>query len=681
MNNKLTALMLLLATAVLSFLPTEIRGDETVPSDAPTTAKGAAPNELSAELPGKGSGQIRGVVTDDCGVPFTNAFVMTDNGMLAHTGKDGVFSFHKLSDAKYSVKTVALGMEDSISPGISIVNGETASVCIAMEKSKTPCGLVAGCVKDKATGAKIPAYFELRDSAGPIRWFDVTGNPYGGRDDVAPGVWHQKNRRYWTSGDFAFSARPGKLQVAVKVDGYVPSIVTMEVQAKKKNYLEIEMSRLFEPSSEGWFKGDFHAHGFHGENIYTVNIPFIAFILRAEGYRWFYLSSRFNNDGLKVDNASIALQQRGEDLFLALNSEYPKTTGGHVGNVGIDPPEKALPYPNYSNMEAIKTDIIAKGGAAIPVHPLCGHMRYRELPFTLLGAPEFICGFDFYTSWNAKSERLWADFLNRGYKLCRTATSDAAFDLGRSPGTMGATFINPEGGVLNRESIVSAFKKGRTTISWDGALLIFKIDGRTCGETFPSGQKAKKASIALHYIPKAKVIINVSRNGMPFKQLSAVVPPSGKAYCEFDVIEKEKAWYSAMCSIDGKPDKVIAASSPFYFGDWKTPAPVTAKIEMHVFDANTKAPLTAEIEIIDAGKTITFLNAENGKLLVEARLFQRLRAKAKGYKPMEKSILGAKEISSFISSLSEEDLLDWDQYEKGRALLKHVKVDLPMEQK
>jgi hypothetical protein len=641
-----------------------------------------AADQSPAQFLGKGLGQIQGVVVDQAGAAVAHAWVLSDHGLVSQTAQDGTFAFQGLSDGKYAVKALALGMEESLTPGISVSAAATANLRIVMQPSQTPGAIVSGRVTDKATGVCVPAVLEINDSTGPRRWFDVAGNPYGGRTDVPSKVWHQKNKRFWTTGQFAFLATPGELQVTVRSDGYRPLTLTRRIQSSQSASLEIEIERLFDPAALGWFKGDFHAHAVHGEKLYQVNIPLIAFILRAERYHWFYLSSSFNNDGLQVDNRAIACQEgQRNSLFLALNSEYPKTGGGHVGNIGIDPPQTPQHYPDYSNVETIKANIADQGGVAVPVHPLQGHMRNKELPFDLLGAPELIAGFDFYASWKATSENTWTMLLNRGYRLCRTATSDTAFDLGRTPGTMGATFIHPATGQLNRESIVTAVKEGKTTLSWDGALLIFEIDGRVCGEIFSSGPEARKATLSLHYAPGVKTVVHVTRNGQPFKQFAATVPGSGRLDWTFDLVEQQKAWYTAVCWQEDKSQQAIAASSPFYFGDWETPHPVVAKIEAHVFDADTSEPLDAEIALLDSGKLVASFKAKDGKASLDARVFHRLKASAPGHTSQEASILGTPAILSFISALSEDDLQHWESYEKAAELLKNVKIELPLKRK
>jgi hypothetical protein len=625
-------------------------------------------------------GSISARVLSPDGTPLSGVFAMSDDGRFASSDAAGRFTFEGVIPGKYAIKLIHPDFAASTVSCSPAKEGDAARVEARLLKADEPRGVVYGSLKD-ASGAALPGWLELRDADGPIRFFDADGTSYGGRLDVPKGVWHEKNRRFWTRGDFVFQAKPGVLRGSVFAEGYEPREVSLDVKAGAATPLELVLRKIASPAERGWFKGEFHGHAVHGEKLYRINIPFAANILRCEGYRWCYLSSSFNNDDLLVDNAKLARLESGASLFLRLNSEYPKTKGGHVGNVGVEPPGKPLPYPKHSNIETIKSEIVDKGGAAVPVHPLYSHMRSRELPFDLLGASELISGFDFYTSWNPKWEELWRTFLDKGYKLCRTATSDAAFDLGRTPGTMGATYVKPASGVLDDASIVEAMRAGRTAIGWGGAMLVFEIDGASCGEEFPADGKARKAKLRVYALPSSKLEVEVARNGEPFKSFQVAIPESGEADFDFDISEGSKAWYSALCSQSGAKGRLLAASSPFYFGDWTRPASVLAKIAVRVFDAASKEPLDAKLELLDGGKTRHAVEAKNGSARLEARVFERVRASAEGYAPIELGVLSSKNIADFIESSTEADLADWSHYEKARAELGRCVMEFPLKRR
>jgi hypothetical protein len=171
-------------------------------------------------------GKIGGVVVDQAGAAVSHAWVGTDNGRLAQTDASGAFELDGLSDGGYAVKVVAPQKNDVIVPRIALQNGEAPNLRIVITNAAGPSSLVAGSLKDAATGKKIAAYLEISNENRPVRGFDVDGRPYGGRADVPPQMWHQKNKRYWTAGDFAFSARPGDLRIRARADGYEPVTIT-----------------------------------------------------------------------------------------------------------------------------------------------------------------------------------------------------------------------------------------------------------------------------------------------------------------------------------------------------------------------------------------------------------------------------------------------------------------------
>ncbi|EIP97544.1 endoglucanase [Opitutaceae bacterium TAV1] len=649
----------------------------------------AHPQETGAEISETVTSQastrtLAGVVVDPAGQAVAGTFVMTNTGRLVQTGTDGAFSFTGLSPSRYALKVVAANREDFIMPNIDLSEKPVLEVRVVSKPAATANALITGRFIDKASRREVPVWCEITDADGnPIRWFDVSGAPYGGRTDVEKGVWHQKNKRFWSLGGVAFTTKPGFLKMSVHADGYAPAQIGREVGNGKPENWEIELAPLARAENEGFFKGDFHSHLVHWEKLYNVNIPMAAFLLRAEGYRWHYLSANFTKD----DTARVAdMENRNgfSRLFLALNAEYPKTAGGHWGNAGMEMPNNLLPYKEYANIEVIRTQIVGGGGegVAVPVHPFYGHMRNKELPFDLLGAPELIAGLDFYTEWTAPADKTWANLLNKGYKLCRTATSDAAFDVGRTPGTMGATFIYSATGILDRSSIVNAIRNGQTSIGWKGTLVVFKMEGKVCGEVFPADSRPRKATVAVLSAPGTNVDIVIVRNGEMFRRFTLRVPASGKGSVELEVRESEKAWYAANCFYAGTTDRpkptLLGASSPLYFGDWTPPPPVLANVNLSVIDSATRLPVSAQIEIREGDKMITSQKVQSGAVRLSARVFQRIRVSAEGFQSQETGILKIPAIAQFIENSSEQELHDWSHYEKARALLQDVSLEIAL---
>ncbi len=626
-------------------------------------------------------GFIKGNISTKDGSPVKGAWISTNTGKITKSDEAGKFIIEELSDAKYALKIISSGNEDSIIPEIAVESGASQEQKISTEKSVSLKKIIAGSIIDDKSLKIIPAYMEIKDGDKKLNYFDIGGLSYGARNDVPKDVWHQKNSRFWTNGNFVFSASSDNVTLTVVADGYESIRKEIKANGKTEIPLEIRMRKLYSLNSEGWYKGDFHAHGVHGEKLYKVNIPFMAFILRAEHYDWFYISSDFTNDGLKTDPYSIAAQEAGADLFLGLNSEYPKTKGGHVGNVGINAPEKPKSFSSYSNIETIKLDIAEKGGAAVPVHPLEGHMCYRELPFILLGAPELMNAFDFYTgSKISEAQKLYFMFLDKGYKFGLTATSDSAFDLGRTPGTMGATYIYTGSLRPDRNRITEAIKNGNTVVAWNNSFMNFTISGKVCGECFPADNSEKAAEITAYKQPNEKIILTVFRNGKEFKSFSGSVPESGKLSFNFTIRESEKAYYNAFLYREDGKNRPIAVSSPFYFGDWTSPPAVKASIKLELIDAVAKTPVKAEIELSEGGTVQQKISCD-GVLKFEAGIAQRIKISAQGYHPVEKSIMKLPAIDEFVNNTSDKELQDWTHYEKAKQLLNNLEWNVQMKRK
>jgi hypothetical protein len=191
----------------------------------------------------------------------------------------------------------------------------------------------------------------------------------------------------------------------------------------------------------------------------------------------------------------------------------------------------------------------------------------------------------------------------------------------------------------------------------------------------------RKGALVLHHTPGDKIQVLVTRNGESFRRFSATVPPSGKNEFDFPLNEGAKAWYTALCFTDGAGSRMIAATSPFYFGDWTPLAPILAEVDAHVFDAETKQPLDAALTLIDPEKPDTAFRTENGALHVQARVFQRIKASAPGYADLENGVLDTPAVQAYVAAVSEEDLQTWETYEKARDILKTLVIEFPLKRR
>lgn len=469
------------------------------------------------------------------------SIVMADTGELAETAPDGTFSLTVVAPGIYSLKAVAEGKQDTFVPNL---RAPAADVVIAMDDAPE-----RHLVRGECGG---PATLRITDSGMPVRWFDLAGTPFGGAEVTRP-VWHEKSTSFWTRGPYAFSAagRP-----EVREEPYWPEL-----------------------RERGWFKGDFHAHLVHGENIYRGNLPLFAFAARAEHYDWLWCSSRFANDGDITDYKRLAERLSDDRFLLRLNAEFPKNRRGHVGNLGVEPITLLTDTDGVTNFELARRYITSRGGVAIPVHPLYNDVireengrRYswmtgKEVFLWLLCAPEMMPCLDlFYNADTPGASEFWYMLLNLGYRIGCCATSDSAFDVGRTPGDgRGATFVRME--ALTEAALLQGLRERRTVTTWDGAVVLLEIDGHTSGDILAPDGARRRVLLSVYDRPGKRIDLKLIRNGLCVTTFSGTLPATGTLVFEQEIIERELCWYLAELREAGVPERIRSAASPIYFRD------------------------------------------------------------------------------------------------------------------
>ena len=398
-----------------------------------------------------------------------------------------------------------------------------------------------------------PAQLVVTDSGAPVRGFDFAGTSVGSYP-APKGVWHERNRFFWTAGEYCFTAT-GEVKIVESLD-------------------------FPELRRRGWYKGDFHAHIVHGENFYRANIQQMNFICRAERYDWIWLSQGHANDEFPLDHQKLCEYLSDDKLFLRINNELPKNIYGHHGDVGVGPLTTKDFGPGYNmegvtNLELAEKTIYAHGGLAVPVHPIYGDvvrtdkrgrktygMINNELMLWLLCRPDMVPVVDFFYFPEERAEMFWYRLLNRGYTLGCSGSSDAAFDVGRSPGSSHATYAKLD--KVDNASIVKAFREGRTMVSYHGAGVILEIDGKTSGDKLPPGDAVHKLTVDAYADPGRDFTLRIVRNGETFEERTFTAPKDGHFTFTRDLVERGNAWYVAMLKNKGSRNP-RAAASPIYF--------------------------------------------------------------------------------------------------------------------
>ena len=485
------------------------------------------------------------------------AWVVSNCGQVARADEKGLYEIELPVQGVYCLKAMKDGYDEAVRPWLEV-------------PAKAPVNLPLWALpnpKRRVVHGNLghPAQLTITDSGHLVRGFDFAGTPVGSYP-APKGVWHQKNPYFWTLGEYCFTAT-GEVRI-------VESLAFPELRRR------------------GWYQGDFHAHVVHGENFYRANIQQMDFICRAEGYDWIYLSGAHANDEYPVDSWELAEFLSDDKLFLRVNNEFPKNIYGHFGNLNCPPLTTGDYGPGYdmekvTNLELAERTISAHGGLAVPVHPIYGDvvrthpvtgrkmygMINNELLLWLLCRPELVPVVDFFYFPEDRAEKFWYRLLNRGYTLGCSGSSDAAFDVGRSPASSKATFAKLDR--IDGASIVKAFKSGRTMVSYFGNAVLLEVDGQPSGAKLLPGKERHRMTVDAYAAPGGNYLVRVVRNGKVFAERTFDAPDDGKFSFGIDVVEEENAWYVATLRqlFADKPSVIRSAASPVYFRrpDFKAP--------------------------------------------------------------------------------------------------------------
>lgn len=464
------------------------------------------------------------------GRALPGSWIVCATGELVQADGGGNFSLEVAAPGTYALKAMLDGRADAFLPQV-VAPAEN----LQFRQEPEPGRRVVHGFTDGY------ALLRITDDGTPVRAFDLNGTAFGSL--VKPGFWYENSENFWSRGEYVFSAR-GKVEI--QTEPYHKSL-------RAKN----------------WFKGDFHAHIIHGENFYCGNVPLYAFAARAEHYDWLYCAEAHENTRVKSDPEKWTQLLSGPDFLLRLNREFPKNGNGHVGNIGLSELHAHVAYDweAVTNYELTLRYIASAGAVAVPVHPHYGGdgMTGKEVFLWLLCNPEMCPCLDlFYFENNPNPLAFWYMLLNRGYRIGVTATSDAAFDVGRTPGSRrGATFVHVP--ALTEANIVEAVKNRRTAVTTgNGGMILLSIDGEYSGAVLaPSGRRTLKCET--WYRPGGRVTAEIVRCGETTVSRELVSDAEGRAEFEMEIDENENSWYLALLRDPELPGHIQAAASPVYF--------------------------------------------------------------------------------------------------------------------
>jgi hypothetical protein len=508
----------------------------------------------------------------------------------------------------------------------------------------------------------------------------------------------------------------------------------LDLASGSTNLLRFTLERTIDLRSRGWFAGDSHVHMIHGERTIPVDFDFVGLTARAEDLQYLSLGHAWLLENPTPERLSVELAARSTAAtVLTWTVEAPKNyykgdAGrclGHCWSVSMSGrtatgedvirillAASAADYesskPSFANFESHRL-IHAQGGTVFYSHPArwwmgawggqggypkLEKMRVSnlavELPLDTLLGPTYD-GLDIITGageWgaNASAFELWALLLNHGYRVAATASSDACFDRpgGAVPGAARTyTFLKTP---FSLPAVARATAEGRTFVT-TGPLLLATVQGEPPGGSFPTDGRVRQ--LALEAWASGSDVgglrkIEVLRNGKVVRT-HQIDPPRSFVATNMEIRESEAAWYCAR-AFGSDPQRQQAVTGAFFFEPpgRSAPAPVAAQIQARIVDAATGRLLPGTLTEITFSGTLPQEGPKHALATGESRLvvpgIARLRAEAPGYVPLTLSpVLDDAPLVRFITGLQEKDLLDWETFERIRALLANIHLTFALE--
>lgn len=573
--------------------------------------------------------------------------------------------------------------------------------------------LLGGTVTDAATGAPAACTVSITDSAG-VCVIETEAFKDGFRCD---GTFEKR-----------LPAGRTRLRVTRGFETRMESLV-LDLAPGATTNVAIALTRAVDLRSRGWIAGDSHAHMIHGERTIPTDFAFVGLTARAEDLRYLSLAHAWQLDDPTPERLDAALAPHATPACaLTWNIEAPKNyyTGdagrclGHCWTLGLRgrtangadvipllQRASAADYesakPTFANFESHAL-VRAQGGSIFYTHPLRwwtgpwggqgGYPKQEkmrvsnmavELPLDTLLGPTYD-GLDVFTSGgeaaaNDQAFRLWVLLLNHGYRVAATASSDACFDRpgGAVPGSARTyTYLGTE--PFSLAAVARATTAGRT-FATTGPLLLADLDGAPPGSAVTAD--GQKRTLRIEVWPSGKDSmglrqIEILRNGHPFHTESFKAPqPAWQT--NLVLRETASAWYCVRAT--GGPQGGRAVSGAFFFDPvpHRPPPPAECSIHATIIDAANGRPLEATLtEVLDiasAPRDGASHRVIGGQSVFKIPGTVRLRAEAPGYAPLTLSpVYGCPALVEAITRLEDKDLLDWQTFERTRALLATIEL-------
>lgn len=317
---------------------------------------------------------------------------------------------------------------------------------------------------------------------------------------------------FYSSGEVELVVPVGQVTVSAVQGFETPEVVKQAVVRRNATTeIDINLTRVWNASENGWYSGDNHFHLNYG-GTYRMAPGDLLPELRGEGVDVaFPLLANLQNRFLQQDLWGWTYEQ---GPIVQFGQEVRSHFLGHVQQIGSDelfwPWVWGPSYQVYGEDDRLNATALRHardhGGLGGYVHPVS-----KKDPFTSETASSVPVGFvadavlgevdliELGCLWTDEigTGALWHKVLNIGVPLAASAGSDVMTDYFRTM-AIGATrvYVRPEG-KLNVDSYLQALKQGKSFVS-NGPLLEFKADGKGPGQVIEAQDGTVEWTVNVH---------------------------------------------------------------------------------------------------------------------------------------------------------------------------------------
>ncbi|WP_445735441.1 CehA/McbA family metallohydrolase [Mariniflexile sp.] len=373
---------------------------------------------------------------------------------------------------------------------------------------------------------KLKIISKVDDEVKPARMSitDASGHP------IIPetGIVHSDGQNgmvfFYSGGEIEIEAPLGEVTITAVHGFSTVKTIKNVILNEPANKTEINLKRIWDARSNGWYSGDNHFHlNYGGTN--QLDPPDIVLDLKAEDLDIaFPLLANLGNRFLQQD---LWNWKREEAPIIQFGQEVRSHFLGHLGLIGTK--ELYWPWvwgPNYdiygrddrSNSEPLRF-ARSQGALGGYVHPVSVRDPFsesgsRRIPIALiadcvLGESDLM---ELGCLWSDEigTAALWHQILNLGVPLNISAGSDVMNDLYRTM-AIGATrvYVKPKGN-LTVESYLESLKNGKSFVS-NGPLIEFRVHEKEVGDVVKTTNKKVSWTLDVHAaVPFEKVELFVN---------------------------------------------------------------------------------------------------------------------------------------------------------------------------